>query len=138
MSSTTTLIKIPPVPPPRPFPAELAFSDFANYAIGRLRDGQPVLNRVYTFHLEDDRVSDVTATFSMTYDTLDSGETSYVLTVALESTDPDAPYRMTLVMPSAVTTSTSVNAQRFYKMTTTVETISWTDGGTIHRKEAGS
>lgn len=127
-SSTTT----------QTIPAELAFSDFANYAIGRLRDGQPVLNRVYTFHLEDDRVSDVTATFSMTYDTLDSGETSYVLTAALESTDPDAPYRMTLVMPSAVTTSTSVNDQRFYKMTTTVETISWTDGGTIHRKEAGS
>ena len=97
-----------------------------------------MLNRVYTFHLEDDRVSDVTATFSMTYDTLDSGETSYVLTAALESTDPDAPYRMTLVMPSAVTTSTSVNDQRFYKMTTTVETISWTDGGTIHRKEVGS
>ena len=119
-------------------PAELAFSDFANYAIGRLRDGQPVLNRVYTLHLEDDRVSDVTATFSMAYDTLDSGETSYVLTAALESTDPDAPYRMTLVMPSTVTTSTSVNDQRFYKMTTTVETISWTDGGTIHRKEAGS
>ena len=95
-SSTTT----------QTIPAELAFSDFANYAIGRLRDGQPVLNRVYTFHLEDDRVSDVTATFSMTYDTLDSGETSYVLTAALESTDPDAPYRMTLVMPSAVTTST--------------------------------
>lgn len=69
-SSTTT----------QTIPAELAFSDFANYAIGRLRDGQPVLNRVYTFHLEDDRVSDVTATFSMTYDTLDSGETSYVLT----------------------------------------------------------
>ena len=114
-SSTTT----------QTIPAELAFSDFANYAIGRLRDGQPVLNRVYTFHLEDDRVSDVTATFSMTYDTLDSGETSYVLTAAL-------------VMPSAVTTSTSVNDQRFYKMTTTVETISWTDGGTIHRKEAGS
>ena len=89
-SSTTT----------QTIPAELAFSDFANYAIGRLRDGQPVLNRVYTFHLEDDRVSDVTATFSMTYDTLDSGETSYVLTAALESTDPDAPYRMTLVMPS--------------------------------------
>ena len=127
-SSTTT----------QTIPAELAFSDFANYAIGRLRDGQPVLNRVYTFHLEDDRVSDVTATFSMTYDTLDSGETRYVLTAVLESTDPDAPYRMTLVMPSAVTTSTSVNAQRFYKMTTTVETISWTDGGTIHRKEAGS
>ena len=61
-----------------------------------------------------------------------------LLTAALESTDPDAPYRMTLVMPSAVTTSTSVNDQRFYKMTTTVETISWTDGGTIHRKEAGS
>lgn len=54
-SSTTT----------QTIPAELAFSDFANYAIGRLRDGQPVLNRVYTFHLEDDRVSDVTATFSM-------------------------------------------------------------------------
>ena len=72
-SSTTT----------QTIPAELAFSDFANYAIGRLRDGQPVLNRVYTFHLEDDRVSDVTATFSMTYDTLDSGETSYVLTAAL-------------------------------------------------------
>ena len=122
-SSTTT----------QTIPAELAFSDFANYAIGRLRDGQPVLNRVYTLHLEDDRVSDVTATFSMA-----SGETSYVLTAALESTDPDAPYRMTLVMPSAVTTSTSVNDQRFYKMTTTVETISWTDGGTIHRKEAGS
>lgn len=73
-SSTTT----------QTIPAELAFSDFANYAIGRLRGGQPVLNRVYTFHLEDDRVSDVTATFSMTYDTLDSGETSYVLTAALD------------------------------------------------------
>ena len=88
--------------------------------------------------MENVAVTSLTRSSSRTYDTLDSGETSYVLTAALESTDPDAPYRMTLVRPSAVTTSTSVNDQRFYKMTTTVETISWTDGGTIHRKEAGS
>ena len=97
-----------------------------------------MLPRVYTLHLDDQRISDVQVTLSMRYEALSSGQYSYVLTAALESTDPDAPYRMTLVMPSAVTTSTSVNDQRFYKMTTTVETISWTDGGTIHRKEAGS
>lgn len=120
-------------------PDEAAFSAFANYAIGQLRSGQPVLPQVYTLHAEDTRLSDVQATFYMAYDVLNSGESSYILTVELENLDEDAPYRMSLRMPSVIKSDSVTNEQSYYyKQTTVTETIQWTDGGTIQRKEAGA
>lgn len=124
----------------QPVPDTAAFADFVNYAIGQLRDGSIVLPRVYTLHMADDRVSDVTATFTMTRDILSSGEPSYILSVELESADADAPCRMSLRMPSLVTTKTTTNGRwdwgGYLITTTAAETIQWTDGGLIQRKEA--
>ena len=127
----------------QPAAAAAAFSDFVNYAIGQLRSGSSVLPRVYTLHMDDARVSDVKATFSMRYDILNSGEPSYILTVELESTDTDAPYRTSLQMPALVTTKTTTNGQAvgwydYLTTTTSTETIRWTDEGVIQRKEAGA
>lgn len=125
-----------------PISADAAFSGFANYAVEQLRKSQTVLPRVYTLHLEDEHVSDVQVTLSMRYEALSSGQYSYVLTAALESLDEDAPYRMTLVMPSTVDESEPITSTRwdwtardYCKTTVITTTVHWTDGGTIQRKE---
>lgn len=123
--------------------AGTAFSGFANYAIGQLRKSQTVLPRVYTLHMDDERISDVQVTLSMRYEALSGGQYSYVLTAALESLDQDAPYRMTLTMPGVVDESNPITsgvswdrpARDYYETSTVTTTIHWTDDGTIQRKE---
>lgn len=118
-----------------PISSDAAFSGFANYAIGQLRKSQTVLPRVYTLHLDDEHISDVQVTLSMRYEALSGGQHSYVLTAALESLDEDAPYRMTLTMPSTVTEKKDTHTYWQYEQTVVTTTIHWTDGGTIQRKE---
>lgn len=119
--------------------AGAAFSGFANYAIGQLCKDQTVLPRVYTLHMDDSSISDVQVTLSMGYEMLSGGKYSYVLTAALESLDEDAPYRMTLTMPSAVDEDTVRTTEGYgywrYEQTVVTTTVHWTDGGTIQRKE---
>lgn len=119
--------------------AGTAFSGFANYAIDQLRKSQTVLPRVYTLHMDDEHISDVQVTLSMRYEMLSGGQYSYVLTAALESLDENAPYRMTLTMPSAVDVDTVKTTEGYsywrYEQTVVTTAIHWTDGGTIQRKE---